>query len=205
MNDWQALPALERAPLKLLRNRSELRSISIWVSVALALFVAWLLYPRSQRADSASGVKEAVCLYVAPVSDAMRAAIDEFERDNPQYHIVTGAATARDNTGDPTRFLLSVAGSARPSRTWEEICRKLVHATGTVSADGTVNLTDFVRRLAVNSDIAPDARPDLAAAGVRPGDVVCLVAGTTVFRGRILDLDGPSGLVRDSKARRIGW
>ncbi|MAE63406.1 MAG: hypothetical protein CMJ18_03970 [Phycisphaeraceae bacterium] len=64
-------------------------------------------------------------------------------------------------------------GDARPPESWEELCRKRIHAEARAEADGTVRL---------EKDRTP---ADLDAAGVRTGDVVVLVAGTKVFRGRI--------------------
>ena len=82
------------------------------------------------------------------------------------------------------------AGDARPPGTWEEICRKRLHARGRVSPEGTVTLRSFVRRPGVNEAEPEDAVPDLAAAGVRDGDVAVLVARGEVFRGRILEVVG---------------
>jgi len=217
--------------------------------------------------------------------DSFKPLIEDFEKQHPEYRVRMGSVTARDATGDPTRFLLGVAGGvppdliyfdrfavvewasrgafadltpyinrdqdlpdgireenfypvawqealfggknyaiannvdtralyyledpliragcvyktddpevqsgqaqagdARPPKTWEEMCRKRLHASGQASADGTVRLADLVRRSAVNVEAPQDAKPNLKAAGVREGDVVALVSGANVFRGRI--------------------
>lgn len=84
----------------------------------------------------------------------------------------------------------SRAGDARPPKTWEEICRKRLHARGRVSPEGTVTLRSLVRRPGVNEAEPEGAAMDLAAAGVRDGDVAVLVARGEVFRGRILEVAG---------------
>jgi ABC-type sugar transport system permease subunit/ABC-type glycerol-3-phosphate transport system substrate-binding protein len=83
-------------------------------------------------------------------------------------------------------------GDARPPKTWEEVCRKRIHATGRASADGTVKLTAYVRRPAVNEDLPENAACDLQASGVRPGDIAVLIVGSDVFRGRIGEVSGPT-------------
>lgn len=266
------------------------------ILAALALIVAALLYPRPQSDVPADGsVTEIVYWNIpGPFGEAVRPALEEFERRNPQYKVVYGTATAADTVGDPTRFLLSVAGDvppdlmffdrfaivewasrgafidltpyidrdrdkefgvrqedyipaawneavyegknyaiataadtralyyaheplrraglvytaddpdvvagkasvgeARPPKTWEDLCRKRLHATGSASADGLVTLSDFQRMPMVNVDVPADARPDLAAAGVRVGDVVTLGKGSTIFRARIDEIVGSNAL-----------
>ena len=80
----------------------------------LALALAWLLYPRVERQAVDSGITEIVYWAPTSVSDAMAAAIEEFEHRNPQYRVIVGSATVRDAVGDPTRFLLGVAGGVPP-------------------------------------------------------------------------------------------
>lgn len=43
-----------------------------------------------------------------------RPIFEAFERENPQYRIICGNAAVRNMTGDPTRFLLGVAGGVPP-------------------------------------------------------------------------------------------
>ena len=282
--------------LKNIRERHDLRSYGVALAVAAALGLAALLYPHPHGAERRAGVSEVTYwipsdLAESAISDAIKASLAEFERRNPQVRVVLGSATTRNEVGDPTRFLLGVAGGvppdliyfdrfavvewasrgaftdltpliardrgrpdavreenfypmawrealykggnyaiadglntrgmfyngdcllragfayrpgdpevragqaragqARPPQSWEEICRKLIHGEGRASGGGVVTLNAFVRRMAVNEGVAAAARPDLAAAGVRVGDVAALVAGTKVFRGRIQKILGP--------------
>ncbi len=265
------------------------------VLVVVALVAAWILYPRPRQQARQEGVTEIVYwTNPGPVAEATRPAIEEFERRNPQYRVVMGTATVADTTGDPTRFLLSVAGGVppdlilfdrfaivewasrgaftdltpfvegdrdradgvheenffpiawneavfnggiyaiasdadtramftnhdaliragflyradepevlagkaragqpRPPKSWEEMLRKRVHAQGRANSDGTVTLEEFVRRPGVNAEVAADATPDLRAAGVRQGDVISLISGQSVFRGRIATINGAGAL-----------
>ncbi|MBN2446127.1 MAG: extracellular solute-binding protein, partial [Phycisphaerae bacterium] len=282
--------------------------VSIPVLVLLALGLAYLLYPHSELNSQAEQVTELVMwMPLQPVLfDPMKPVIREFERRNPQYSVRLGAAATRDDTADPTRFLLGVAGGqppdvmyfdrfaivewasrgafsdltpyierdrdkpygirredyfevawnepiykganyaianeidtralfysfdpliragfvytaddpdvlagnakvgdARPPKTWEELCRKILHANGNAGADGRVVLEDLTRRQAVNEDVPDGAAVDLGKTGARVGDVVALVSGVHVFRGRIrqvvsantftidFDRDQPHGL-----------
>ena len=45
---------------------------------------------------------------------AMDDAIREFEKLHPQYRVVSGQNASRNQTEDPTRFLVSVAGGMPP-------------------------------------------------------------------------------------------
>jgi ABC-type sugar transport system permease subunit/ABC-type glycerol-3-phosphate transport system substrate-binding protein len=81
-------------------------------------------------------------------------------------------------------------GDARPPKTWEEISRKLLHAEGSASADGTVVVSDFVHMPAVNEDVPKGAKIDLAAEGIRAGDIAVLIKQSDVFRGRIAEVLG---------------
>ena len=294
--------------LTTLQHHHDLRSWSTVLLVASALLLAWVLYPRPHQEAREAGVTE-ILYWVSPgiYGDSIAPAVEEFERRNPEYRVLIGTATTRDATGDPTRFLLGVAGGvppdlilfdrfaivewasrgafedltpyleedagredairgqdffapawneaiyegnqyaiptdvdtralyyntdallragfaweeddpevasgnaragdARPPQTWEEICRKLVHASGVVSADGTVTLTDHTRRQAVNEQLPEDAPLDItdpelipgSTTGVRPGDVVALVSGSSVFRGRIAEVTGSDSFRIDMK------
>lgn len=277
-------------------------SYGVLAVVVLALVLAYSLYPHPRRESRQEGVTEIV--YWTPpgdVQDWMRPVVAEFERRNPQYKVLMGMATVRDAVGDPTRFLLSVAGGVppdliyfdrfaivewasrgaftdlaplikrdrdlpdgireenyfepawrepvykggiyaiangidtramyylcdpliragfvysdddpevlegkaqvgepRPPKTWEEMCYKLVHAQGNATADGVITLSEYVRRPGVNEDFPSvnGASPavDLQAAGVRVGDVIALVAGTEVFRGRIKEVSEGNRMLFD--------
>lgn len=269
----------------------DMRSISIWLSAAAALLLAWLLYPEGRSDKIGNATLLTLWTPMDPgVYDPMKPLIEEFERRNPDYRVQLGTMT-RNAEGDPTRFLLGVAGGmppdliyfdrfavvewasrgaftdltpylerdagrpdaireenfysvaweepvyrgknfaiantidtralyyckdpliragfvyteddphvldgialpgdARPPQSWEEVCHKLAHLDATVDADGTVNASAHVRRVGVNRDLPQDAPLDLTQAGVRRGDVVALVRGGDVFRGRVASIDAP--------------
>jgi ABC-type glycerol-3-phosphate transport system substrate-binding protein len=78
----------------------------------IALAIAALLYPRL---PASSKGKERIVLWVpGSISDSMRLVTDKFEKHYPEYEVEIGTATVRDATGDPTRFLLGVAGNVPP-------------------------------------------------------------------------------------------
>ena len=268
-----------------------------WTIPLAGLALAWVLYPRARPAGPGVDATEITYWTPGEASDAMRVAIEVFERRHPQYRVLLGTATVRSATADPTRFLLGVAGDVppdliffdrfavvewasrgafedltprltaerdrpdgvraadffgpawsegvwsdrvyaipnsvdtralyyhhgalvraglvhgpddpevrsgsatagqpRPPRTWEQLCRKRVHAIGRVDARGIVRLSDWARRPAVNEDVGPDAPLDVQARGVRRGDVLVLVAGTDVFRARVARVEGPVALHLD--------
>ncbi len=261
------------------------------ITVILAVAIAAALYPRIGREERKSGVTEILLWTPVEAGDAVRVAVEEFERRNPQYKVLMGAASVRDATSDPTRFLLGVAGGAppdviqfdrfavvewasrgafedlapfveadkdrpdgvrpdnffrppweegiykdkvyavpisvdtrglyfnrdaliragfvyepdddeviagaakagqaKPPRTWEQLCHKLVHADARVTAQGEVRLEAWTRRSAVNDSLPQDTPIDVNTHGVRPGDVIALVSGTEVFRGRIAEVLSP--------------
>lgn len=284
--------------LRQLPGRLDRHSLATLGLVVMAAAVAWALYPRVRAASQADGVTEIVFWTPpGPPYDAAKIVADEFMRRRPEYRVVLGTATTRDATGDPTRFLLGVAGDmppdvilfdrfaivewasrgaftdlnpyiekqagiphgireenffapawresiyqgrnyaiamdadtralfynansliragftyrntdpevesgraragdARPPRTWEEILAKRLHAAGTATADGRVTIDDYRRAPFLNENIAPDARPDLRAAGVQPGDIVVLLKGRSLFRARVAEVTGPRGLRLD--------
>ena len=262
----------------------------ILLIVAAVLILAYLMYPRPRQESRDAGVTEIVFWTPSGVGPTLRTIVEEFERRNPQYQVLMGTATVKDSTGDPTRFLLgvagqvppdliyfdrfavvewasrgaftdltpylerdrdrpdgvnnrtiyapawneacykgrmyaipnavdtralyyhrdsliraglvyaaddpavragkAVAGDARPPRTWEELCRKRVHAVGSVDEANLVTVSHWLRRPGVNTDLPEDTPIDLGKAGVRAGDVVALVAGENVWRGRIGHLRG---------------
>ncbi|MBT3294981.1 MAG: extracellular solute-binding protein [Verrucomicrobia bacterium] len=43
-----------------------------------------------------------------------RPVVEHFERENPAYRVISGTASVRNLTGDPTRFLLGTAGGVPP-------------------------------------------------------------------------------------------
>ncbi len=80
--------------------------------VVLALIAAFLLYPRSS--ESEKGKKTIVIWVPRSKTDSIKKSVEEFERRNPEYQVQVGSATVRDAVGDPTRFLLGVAGNVPP-------------------------------------------------------------------------------------------
>ncbi|CAN5439451.1 hypothetical protein BH09SUM1_BH09SUM1_33330 [soil metagenome] len=83
--------------------------------IVAAIALAWILYPKPTRQSHGAGVTE-ITYWTRPgtYSDLVRPAIEEFERQHPEYHVILGTSTSRNATGDPTRFLLGVAGDAPP-------------------------------------------------------------------------------------------
>lgn len=263
--------------------------------VAWALTVALVLYPRTGQ-TRLSGAEVTDILLWTPVeaTDAVRVAVEEFERRNPQYNVLLGTASVRDATSDPTRFLLGVAGGsppdlihfdrfavvewasrgtfadltpfieadrgrpdgidpanfyrppwqegsyegkvyaipitvdtralyysrdiliragfvygkadpeviagkakvgdAKPPTTWEQLCRKVIHADGRVTPDGRVKLETWSKLATVNDDREAGDPIDVSDRGVRPGDVIALVSGDEVFRGRIAEVLAPDSV-----------
>lgn len=92
------------------------RTAGIWGVIVLAAFVAWLLYPKPSRQARKEGVTEIVFWNTMDpfYSEAIKPVVAEFEARNPQYRVLMGAATVKSEIGDPTRFLMSVAGGSPP-------------------------------------------------------------------------------------------
>ena len=92
---------------------------------ALLLTALWLLAPRANQDTAGEGVIELTFMgTTGPVSGALDDAIRQFEEDSrrahaadptkPVYRVVSGQNASRNQTDDPTRFLLSVAGGVPP-------------------------------------------------------------------------------------------
>ncbi len=92
---------------------------------ALALTLLWLLSPSRSVQVSAPGVVEITYMGPGgPISGALDDAIRAFEEESrraheadpakPIYRVISGQNASRGMTGDPTRFLLSVAGGMPP-------------------------------------------------------------------------------------------
>ena len=266
--------------------------------VAGAFFLAWLLYPESSS-SRVSEERESIVLWLMPQPDFMvpyTATAREFERLHPEYSVQVGSSITRDTAGDPTRFLLGVAGGEppdviffdrfaivewaargaftdlnpyvqrdretghpdgireedffdvawqepvyqdqlfaiptdtdtralyysdsalqraglvygdedpevvegrarpgdpRPPKTWEEMSRKLGHFVGRVSGDGSVELTGWPVLPIDRTESRREEPVDLSVMGIRAGDVIALVTGDSVFRGRIAAVDGTDRL-----------
>lgn len=92
---------------------------------ALILTALWLLSPtRSEQAPEPGVVEITYMSPGGPISGAMDDAIREFEAESraahakdpqhPVYRVVSGQNASRNQTEDPTRFLLGVAGGMPP-------------------------------------------------------------------------------------------
>ena len=99
---------------ELLHLRDWFASYRVALIVVIALVAAYLFYPHLGRKVDRSQITEIVFWTPTQLSDELRVGIEAFERRYPQYEVVTGVATVRDATGDPTRFLLGVAGGVPP-------------------------------------------------------------------------------------------
>lgn len=96
------------------------------ILAALLLAVLWLLYPTRQlRPEADSNVVEIVFVGPGgPLSGALADVVREFEvrselahaidPTKPIYRVISGQDASRDQTADPTRFLVSVAGRSPP-------------------------------------------------------------------------------------------
>ncbi len=100
------------------------KTIVLAVLVVLGLV---LLHPPRRLGDGASSTNVVEIVYMGPggiAAGPMDDAIKEFERrsveanradpSKPVYRVVSGQNAARDQTADPTRFLVSVAGQMPP-------------------------------------------------------------------------------------------
>ncbi|HOX39796.1 MAG TPA: extracellular solute-binding protein [Candidatus Brocadiia bacterium] len=85
------------------------------VIIAIVFFglVCWWLYPKPGR-ELPQGVTEIAVWLPLGEDVTFRAAVQGFEDRNPQYRVVMGNAAVQNATGDPTRFLLGVAGNVPP-------------------------------------------------------------------------------------------
>lgn len=84
--------------------------VLFWITLAgIAVF---LLYPGRDR--DTQGRQDIVLWVPRAAGDQVKACVEEFELRYPQYRVRIGSATVRDSVGDPTRFLLGVAGGVPP-------------------------------------------------------------------------------------------
>ena len=95
--------------------------------VLAAAVVTWLLYPSRQLGPGTPAENVVEIAFMGPggpIAGAMEDAVREFERrsreahardpSRPVYRVVSGQSAARNQTEDPTRFLVAVAGGAPP-------------------------------------------------------------------------------------------
>jgi multiple sugar transport system permease protein len=81
-------------------------------------------------------------------------------------------------------------GSVKPPRSWEDICAKRFHGTGSVTADRVVRLGKAMT--------LPGVGPFPITPGVlKAGDVVTLRSGQKLFRARIGTIDGDEAIHLD--------
>src|SRR5437773_8360533 len=92
---------------------------------ALIVTALWVLSPTRSALAPEPGVVEITFMGPGgPISGAMDDAVRAFEEDSraahkrdparPIYHVVSGQNASREQTSDPTRFLLGVAGGMPP-------------------------------------------------------------------------------------------
>src|SRR2546425_7680563 len=135
-----------------------------WKFLALAIFLGfalWFLSPSRTIAPTEPGVVEISYLgqsgaEAAAVADALRIfeaesrAAHQRDPSHSIYRVVTGQNASRDQTADPTRFLVSVAGGMPP-----DLIRFDRYAISEWAARGAfAKLDDFVARDKASSDSA---------------------------------------------------
>jgi len=108
--------------------------LGAWKAVAAvvaAVALLWSLHP-SRQLDSETPPEDVVEITYfglgGPVQGAMEDVVREFERlsreahaadpSKPIYRVISGQNASRDQTADPTRFLVSVAGGMAPDVVW---------------------------------------------------------------------------------------
>src|SRR5690349_12461756 len=84
-----------------------------WLILGLCILLAVALYPRRtpEHVDNRTRI---VLWGTLTVTEATATAVEQFERQHPQYRVQIGASDGRDNIADATRFLLSVSGGDPP-------------------------------------------------------------------------------------------
>ena len=98
-----------------------------WAAACAIVLILWMLYPSRQLEGQTSDANVVEIVYMGPggpLANALDDAVREFERRSleahrkdptkPIYRVVSGQNAARDQTADPTRFLVSVAGGMPP-------------------------------------------------------------------------------------------
>lgn len=91
---------------------------------ALLLTLLWLLSPSRSALKSEPGVVEISFMAGGPLAGALDDAVREFESESraahekdparPVYRVVSGQNASRNQSEDPTRFVVSVAGGLPP-------------------------------------------------------------------------------------------
>ncbi|MCU0792102.1 MAG: extracellular solute-binding protein [Opitutaceae bacterium] len=167
---------------------------------AVSLTLLWLLSPSRSVKVSAPGVVE--ISYMGPggaISGALDDAIRAFEEESrrahaadpsrPIYRVISGQNASRGMTGDPTRFLLSVAGGMPPDVIYFDR-----FAVAEWSARGAfADLTPFIQR-----DIA-SGHPD----AVRPEDYYRTTWDEIVFTHPVSGSTGVFGIPDAFESRAL--
>jgi multiple sugar transport system permease protein len=102
---------------------SRTTAIALFASILVAL---WLLHPTRQltKVEGANVVEITYMGPGGPLKDVKADVIREFERESelahardpskPIYRVISGQHAAKNQVGDPTRFLISLAGGSPP-------------------------------------------------------------------------------------------
>lgn len=98
-----------------------------WVAALAIVLTLWVLYPSRQLEGQATDSNVVEIVYMGPggpLANALEDAAREFERrsleahradpSKPIFRVISGQNAARDQTADPTRFLVAVAGGMPP-------------------------------------------------------------------------------------------
>ncbi len=138
--------------------------VSNWKIILLAVvlvIVLFLLYPRRQvvssTADAADITEISFITQDSAVWDALRAfermSADRHAADpsKPRYRVISGQTAARDQTSDPTRFLVATAGGAPP----DVIVFDRFAVTEWAARNAFLPLDDFIARDVANKQKNP--------------------------------------------------
>lgn len=129
--------------------------MSAWkmaLASAVILTALWLLSPSRSAQAPEPGVVEIVYMGGGPISGELGDVVREFERlsreahakdpSKPIYRIISGQAASRNQTEDPTRFLVGLAGGMPP-----DVIRFDRYAVTEWAARGAFHdLTEFLKR-----------------------------------------------------------
>ena len=117
---------MKRSPMTWWENTPGWVRGAFWGAVLLT--VLWFLAPRVAREDAGDVVEVSFMGPTGPISGALEDAVREFERlsrqrhaedpSYPVYRVISGQNASRNQTEDPTRFLVSLAGGMPPDVLW---------------------------------------------------------------------------------------
>ena len=121
---WLLYSARQHAPLAGRVPRSHgMNKWRAWLFFAMLMLVLWLLYPARQLAPQRVAREHVVEItYMGPNDGTNLDVYREFEKWSearhardprfPVYRVLAGLNATRDQTADPTRFLLAEAGGS---------------------------------------------------------------------------------------------